>query len=107
MGLGAWGCGAFGNPPDLVARLFREQLSSPEFRGAFSEVVFAIVDPTHQGRRGGRGWKGGGGNFEPFWAEITKMDEPEGSGTDSCGGPVGSSCAAEQPPEPDEETTLA
>jgi uncharacterized protein (TIGR02452 family) len=61
--LGAWGCGAFGNPPDLVAQLFREQLCSPEFRGAFSIVVFAVIDPA------------GDGNFRPFEKEIRKMDE--------------------------------
>lgn len=60
--LGAWGCGAFGNPPTLVSRLFREQLSSLEFRGAFSEIVFAIVDPR------------GDGNFKPFCDEIAKMN---------------------------------
>lgn len=52
----------FGNPPDLVAELFREQLCSSEFRGAFSKVVFAVVDPS------------GDGNFGPFEKEIAKMD---------------------------------
>jgi len=61
--LGAWGCGAFGNPPDLVARLFREQLGSPEFRGSFSDIVFAIIDPR------------GDGNFQPFLYEISQMHE--------------------------------
>ena len=42
--LGAFGCGAFGNPPDRVAPLFAEVLASPEFRGAFSAVVFAILE---------------------------------------------------------------
>lgn len=41
--LGAWGCGAFGNSPDLIATHFREQLTCPEFRGAFSDIVFAII----------------------------------------------------------------
>jgi len=63
--LGAWGCGAFGNPPDLVSKIFRTQLSSPEFRGAFSHVVFAIVDPR------------GDGNYQPFFDEISQMDESE------------------------------
>ena len=40
--LGAWGCGAFGNPPKLVAQLFDQQLRSAEFAGFFSEVIFAI-----------------------------------------------------------------
>ena len=43
--LGAFGCGAFGNPAGHVAAIFREQLMSPEFRGAFATVVFAIIDP--------------------------------------------------------------
>lgn len=63
--LGAWGCGAFGNPPGLVSKLFRSHLCSPEFRGAFSDVVFAIVDPR------------GDGNFKPFKYEIMKIDESE------------------------------
>ncbi|MBO4489339.1 MAG: TIGR02452 family protein [Bacteroidales bacterium] len=52
--LGAWGCGAFGNPPRHVARLFKEMLAEPEFEHAFQHIVFAI--------------KGGpnGGNYTPF-----------------------------------------
>lgn len=41
--LGAWGCGAFENDPDRTARDFRQALEN-EFRGAFSDVVFAITD---------------------------------------------------------------
>ena len=41
--LGAWGCGAFGNDPVLVARLFDEALGGA-FRGAYREVLFAIYD---------------------------------------------------------------
>ncbi len=41
--LGAWGCGVFGNDPDEVAGLFRDALDGP-FRGAFTRVVFAILD---------------------------------------------------------------
>eukprot|EP00927_Polykrikos_kofoidii_P037131 TRINITY_DN31300_c0_g1_i2.p1 TRINITY_DN31300_c0_g1~~TRINITY_DN31300_c0_g1_i2.p1 ORF type:complete len:307 (-),score=30.80 TRINITY_DN31300_c0_g1_i2:331-1176(-) len=41
--LGAWGCGMFGNPPDAVARMFWAQLGSPEYRGYFENVVFAII----------------------------------------------------------------
>ena len=43
--LGAFGCGAFGNPPQDVARCFASALASDEFRGEFARVVFAIVDP--------------------------------------------------------------
>ena len=47
--LGAYGCGAFGNPPEGVAQMFVEQLQSPEFLGAFQRIVFAIIDPRVDG----------------------------------------------------------
>jgi uncharacterized protein (TIGR02452 family) len=40
--LGAWGCGAFGNDPALVARQFADALDARA--GAFAQVVFAISD---------------------------------------------------------------
>jgi len=46
--LGAFGCGAFGNPRQEVARLFRELLTT-EFTGVFKAVVFAIIDPLGNG----------------------------------------------------------
>lgn len=60
--LGAFGCGAFGNPPVPTAAIFREVLECSEFRGHFERVVFAIIDP------------GGTGNFKPFQTEILKID---------------------------------
>jgi uncharacterized protein (TIGR02452 family) len=41
--LGAFGCGVFGNPPSMVARLFAEQLArvAPPF---YESVIFAIQD---------------------------------------------------------------
>ena len=47
--LGAWGCGAFGNDPRLMARLFKESIET-DFPGAYKRVVFAIVD-TWEDRR--------------------------------------------------------
>jgi uncharacterized protein (TIGR02452 family) len=41
--LGAWGCGAFGNDPYRTAEDFREAIKT-DFRGQFSEIVFAITD---------------------------------------------------------------
>jgi uncharacterized protein (TIGR02452 family) len=41
--LGAWGCGAFGNDTHRTAVDFRQALEN-EFRGAFSDIVFAITD---------------------------------------------------------------
>lgn len=59
--LGAFGCGAFGNPAKETAAIFREQLRSPEFKGAFQKVIFAIIDPL------------GSGNLRPFAEEISKL----------------------------------
>lgn len=59
--LGAFGCGAFGNPPRPVAAIFRDQLLSDEFRGAFGVVVFAIIDPV------------GTGNLRPFREELQQI----------------------------------
>jgi uncharacterized protein (TIGR02452 family) len=41
--LGAWGCGAFANDPRRTAVDFRQALEN-NFKGAFSDIVFAIVD---------------------------------------------------------------
>ncbi len=40
--LGAWGCGAFRNDPEVMADIFARHLESPVFAGAFDRVVFAI-----------------------------------------------------------------
>lgn len=44
--LGAFGCGYFRNPPQAVARVFRELLDT-EFAGTFAVVVFAIPGRGH------------------------------------------------------------
>jgi uncharacterized protein (TIGR02452 family) len=41
--LGAWGCGAFENDPHRTATDFRQALEH-DYRGAFSDIVFAIAD---------------------------------------------------------------
>lgn len=43
--LGAWGCGAFHNPPYRVAEAFKEILSSDRFRNRFKNITFAILQP--------------------------------------------------------------
>jgi uncharacterized protein (TIGR02452 family) len=43
--LGAWGCGAFGNDPAMVARIFAEfLLGDGAFARAFEQVTFAVLD---------------------------------------------------------------
>jgi uncharacterized protein (TIGR02452 family) len=42
--LSAFGCGAFGNPPNHMAKLFKEVFNEDEFQGRFKTIVFAILD---------------------------------------------------------------
>lgn len=50
--LGAWGCGNFGNDPDLVARLFHQVLMEPNsaidtgLLKCFEEITMAVLDPS-------------------------------------------------------------
>lgn len=49
--LGAWGCGAFGNPPEQMAQLFMEVLGEDEFMGRYKDIRFAIIeDHNSRGR---------------------------------------------------------
>lgn len=41
--LGAFGCGAWGNPPQHVAEIFKHVITTT-FPDAFKEIVFAIID---------------------------------------------------------------
>ena len=45
--LGAWGCGAFGNPAAAVAGLFRRLLLADGWLKWFDVVLFAVPDPAH------------------------------------------------------------
>ena len=47
--LGAWGCGAFANDPYRTAVDFRKALET-DFRGYFSDVVFAVTDWSRERR---------------------------------------------------------
>jgi uncharacterized protein (TIGR02452 family) len=45
--LGAWGCGVFGNDPDLVAGVFAQHLRADgAFEGRFAQVDFAVLDSS-------------------------------------------------------------
>ncbi|HVO41304.1 MAG TPA: TIGR02452 family protein [Aggregatilineales bacterium] len=45
--LGAWGCGAFRNDPQVVAPLFWESLRPDgPFWGRFKKVLFSVLDPS-------------------------------------------------------------
>jgi uncharacterized protein (TIGR02452 family) len=47
--LGAWGCGVFQNDPKQIAELFQSALGG-RFRGAFTHVVFAVLDSSGEKR---------------------------------------------------------
>ena len=59
--LGALGCGAFGNPPKHIARLFKEVLEEDEFKNSFEEICFAILDDGNTGKA-----HNPEGNYKPF-----------------------------------------
>lgn len=42
--LGAFGCGAFNNPPSHMAKLFKQVLNEAEFQKLFREIRFAIIE---------------------------------------------------------------
>ena len=48
--LGAFGCGAYANPPNHVARLFKDVFSENEFLGFFKLIVFAIFEDHNTGK---------------------------------------------------------
>ena len=56
--LGAWGCGVFGNDPDVVAEAFSTALTSNGLSGYFRAICFAIA--------------GGGENLERFSAAFRR-----------------------------------
>lgn len=49
--LGDFGCGVLLNPPELVARVFYQQLVDGGFENTFREVVFAVNAEHLQGKR--------------------------------------------------------
>ncbi|KAH4927487.1 hypothetical protein HBI79_138300 [Parastagonospora nodorum] len=54
--LGAMGCGAYGCPPELVAREMKGMVEQQEFRGWFERIVFAVYAAGRVGK----------GNLEVF-----------------------------------------
>lgn len=57
--LGAFGCGAFYNPPELVASFYK-RIIDEHFKGAFKKIVFAILDDGHREKHNPEG------NLKPF-----------------------------------------
>ena len=58
--LGAWGCGAFTNPPQHIAKLFHQVMDEKEFCNKFKKIVFAIMERKNVDN----------GNLLPFLEEF-------------------------------------
>ena len=63
--LGAFGCGAFKNPPEQIAKLFHELLET-EYQHQFKRIVFAIIDAHNAYKEHNMR-----GNFLPFAEEFS------------------------------------
>ena len=64
--LSAFGCGAYGTPPKIVARIFHEVIDSDEYRSLFKAIYFAIINVQAT-----NGIHNPEGNFKPFVDEFT------------------------------------
>ena len=68
--LGAWGCGAFRNPPAQVAHLFHEVMEEAEFKNKFQKIVFAIIE-DHNSKKS----HNPEGNLLPFQREFAERPD--------------------------------
>ena len=59
--LSAFGCGAFGTPPHLMARAFKDILESEKYKNRFKFVGFAIINDANAHRE-----HNPRGNYTPF-----------------------------------------
>lgn len=66
--LGAWGCGAFKNPPRHIAKLFHKVLEQDEFKTRFKNITFAIIEDYNSLKDGRKG------NLKPFQDEFLNID---------------------------------
>lgn len=62
--LGAFGCGAFRNPPAHIAKLFHEVIEQ-EYPGQFAKICFAILEDHNSKRQDNPE-----GNYLPFYDEF-------------------------------------
>lgn len=60
--LGAFGCGAYANPPRHVAEIFHDVLvNNPTFKNTFQEIIFAILEDASSFKEHNKE-----GNIQPF-----------------------------------------
>ncbi len=63
--LSAFGCGAFRNPPEHIAKLFKQVLNEEEFKNKLKLIIFAIIDDHNAWRK-----HNPDGNLMPFLKEF-------------------------------------
>ncbi|GBU26866.1 hypothetical protein R84B8_00381 [Treponema sp. R8-4-B8] len=66
--LGAFGCGAYANPPNHMAELFKEVLLENEFIKKFKIIVFSIFEDHNSNKR-----HNPNGNVLPFMEVFNKL----------------------------------
>ena len=59
--LGAFGCGAYGTPPNQMAELFKKVIENEKYKNAFKEIIFAIIEDKNAYRE-----HNPEGNLKPF-----------------------------------------
>ena len=74
--LGAFGCGAFKNPPAEIARLFHEVMEETEFKNKFMLITFAIIEDHNSNNRNLRAFEEEFG-FAPKQDRQTKLPAPD------------------------------
>lgn len=66
--LGGWGCGAFKNPVDVMAGLFKEVSEEPEFKDCYRAIWFACMEKaTKKAPEKGK--------FAPFYELFGRIEE--------------------------------
>jgi len=73
--LSAFGCGAFGNPPEVVADIFKRSLA----QASVEHVAFCIFNDHNAGRR-----HNPRGNFLPFAEVFAEFGSPSKSSAEEC-----------------------
>lgn len=65
--LGAFGCGAYGTPPNEMAKIFRDVIGMKKYKGAFKRIIFPILDDHNSHKE-----HNPEGNFKPFAETLLK-----------------------------------
>ncbi len=68
--LGAFGCGAYSNPPEQIAELFHQVFEEDEFKNKCRKIIFAILDDANSHKP-----HNPDGNYLPFVREFATQND--------------------------------